>query len=65
MRVLRCFFLRWLKWVSAKEGVTIQHARNEGEFKVGNFKADGYCRETNTIYEFHGCKNLLKLVASL
>ena len=28
----------------------------EGEFTIpgSNYKADGYCEETNTIYEFHG-----------
>ena len=27
-----------------------------GEYQIPttNFKADGYCKETNTIYEFHG-----------
>ena len=29
---------------------------NEGEFKIPdtNFRADGYCKENNTIFEFHG-----------
>ena len=29
---------------------------NGEEFKIPNtrFKADGFCKETNTIYEFHG-----------
>ena len=35
----------------------VQHVDNGGEFTVPgtNFKVDGYCAETNTIYEFHGC----------
>ena len=34
--------------------VLIQHALNGGEYKIHNsmYKADGYCKETNTIYEF-------------
>jgi hypothetical protein len=37
-------------------GEYIEHAENTGEFKIPetNFSADGYCRTTNTIYEFHG-----------
>ncbi len=29
---------------------------NGGEYKIPNtnFKADGYCKKTNTIFEFHG-----------
>jgi G:T-mismatch repair DNA endonuclease (very short patch repair protein) len=34
----------------------IQHAENGGEFRITGtrFSADGYCAETNTIYEYHG-----------
>jgi hypothetical protein len=37
-------------------GIYIQHALNGGEFNIPStrYKADGYCKETNTIYEFHG-----------
>lgn len=36
--------------------VNIQHGNNIGEFRIPNTKysADGYCKETNAIYEFHG-----------
>jgi G:T-mismatch repair DNA endonuclease (very short patch repair protein) len=36
--------------------IQIQHAENVGEYIIKNtkFSADGYCKETNTIYEFHG-----------
>ena len=37
------------------DGVTIQHARNGKEVRVGNFLVDGYCQQTETIYEFYGC----------
>ncbi len=43
-----------------KENIVIQHGGNGGELRINlegrNYiKADGYCSETNTIYEFHGC----------
>lgn len=46
----------WLNKIAAKEGIYIQHAGNSTEFAIPGtkFTADGYCKETNTIYEFHG-----------
>ena len=48
--------INWLNFISKKDNITIQHALNYGEYKIPNtrLKADGYCKETNTIYEFHG-----------
>lgn len=48
--------LLWLESIMETEGIYIQHAMNGGEFKIPGtrWKADGYCAETNTIYEFHG-----------
>jgi hypothetical protein len=48
--------IEWLNFISKRDGITIIHAENEGEFAIPNtrFKADGYCIETNTVYEFHG-----------
>jgi predicted nucleic-acid-binding Zn-ribbon protein len=48
--------IEWLNFISKRDGITIIHAENEGEFSIPNtkFKADGYCVETNTVYEFHG-----------
>ena len=42
--------------MSKLKNINIRHALNEGEYKIPdtNFKSDGYCVETNTIYEFHG-----------
>ena len=42
--------------ISKKDGIFIQHALNDGEYSIPctRLKADGYCRETNTIYEFYG-----------
>jgi hypothetical protein len=48
--------ISWLNFIQLKDNITIQHAENECEFVIPttNFKADGYCQETNSIYEFHG-----------
>lgn len=48
--------IEWLNFIQSKDNIVISHALNEGEFNIPNtlFKADGYCKETNTIYEFHG-----------
>ena len=45
----------WLKYVAEKNNIFLQHAKNMGEFKVGNFQVDGYDAQTNTAYEFFGC----------
>ena len=47
--------LKWLSYISEKEGIFIQHVRNGGEKRVGNYSLDGYCEETHTAYEFQGC----------
>lgn len=48
--------IEWLESVMDNEKIYIQHAGNTGEFMIPNtrFRADGYCKETNTIYEFYG-----------
>src|SRR5437868_3409723 len=40
-----------------KYNIHIQHAENGEEHRIlnSNYRADGYCVKTNTIYEFHGC----------
>lgn len=45
----------WLKYVSLTENVNIQHCFNNKEKKYGPYSVDGYCQETDTVYEFHGC----------
>nr|XP_042911198.1 uncharacterized protein LOC107437164 [Parasteatoda tepidariorum] len=48
--------IRWLDFVAADQGITIEHALNgSGEIKIGGVSVDGFCRQTNTIYQFHGC----------
>jgi hypothetical protein len=46
----------WLSFLEKYYNINIQHALNIGEFKIKNtkYKVDGYCKENNTIYEFHG-----------
>jgi len=53
----------WLEQIMASENILIQHALNEKQFYINaelpngtvlKTKVDGYCKENNTIYEFHG-----------
>ena len=48
--------ISYLNTVSMINNIYIQHAENGVEYKIPNtnFKVDGYCEETNTVYEFHG-----------
>lgn len=48
--------IQWLELLSKLNNIHIQHAMNEGEFTIPTtrYKADGYCKSTNTVYEFHG-----------
>ena len=61
--------VKWLSYISEKEDILIQHVRNGGEKRVGNYSLDGYCEETHTGYEFQGCfwhgKNLCDVLLLL
>ena len=46
--------VKWLSWLAETEEIDIEHARNCGEKRVGNYSVDGFCQERNTVYEFHG-----------
>jgi len=48
--------IEWLKYLQVKYKIFIQNADNIGEYNITTplFKADGYCKENNTIYEFLG-----------
>ena len=48
--------INYLNFISKYYNITIQHALNIGEFTIPTtkYKADGYCKESNTVYEFHG-----------
>ena len=49
-----------ISWINYLECIINKEIQNmlspQGEYKIPNtlYKADGYCKETNTIYEFHG-----------
>ncbi|XP_054723508.1 uncharacterized protein LOC129233516 [Uloborus diversus] len=48
--------IRWLDFVASTEGVTIEHALSgTGEKKIAGLSVDGFCQETNTVYQFQGC----------
>ena len=47
--------IKWLSYTSEKEDIHIQHVKNGGEKRVGNYSLDGYCEETHTAYEYQGC----------
>ncbi|XP_071041463.1 uncharacterized protein [Parasteatoda tepidariorum] len=48
--------IRWLDFVAEKENVLIEHALNNGgERKLAGVYVDGFCTDTNTVYQFHGC----------
>lgn len=45
--------IRWLDFIAETEGLNIQHALNSiGEYRVDGISVDGFCKETNTIYQF-------------
>ena len=50
--------IRWLKWIESENEIEIQHAEKGGELRIplasGHIQVDGYCKSTNTVYEFHG-----------
>jgi hypothetical protein len=51
--------LLWLELMSKRSGHFIQHALNSptGEYCVGGgkkYRVDGFCKATNTVYEFYG-----------
>ncbi|XP_038067357.1 uncharacterized protein LOC119737233 [Patiria miniata] len=47
----------WLDWVAHCEDVHIRHQFNSTEKRVCErmIPVDGYCSDTNTVYQFHGC----------
>ncbi|XP_055924592.1 uncharacterized protein LOC129956687 [Argiope bruennichi] len=48
--------IRWLDFIATQENIEIHHALNkQGEKRINGVSVDGFCEETNTIYQFHGC----------
>ncbi|KAJ8050420.1 Zinc finger protein MSN4 [Holothuria leucospilota] len=47
----------WLEWKAFEGGVKIRHAMNNTEKRIGlrRIPVDGFCKETNTVLQFHGC----------
>ena len=46
----------WLDFVAETGNINIQHKLNSGcEKQIGPYKVDGFCSETNTVYEYNGC----------
>ena len=46
---------QWLTSVSSKTGRDIRHQSNGREKRIGKLLVDGWCAETRTAYQFHGC----------
>jgi hypothetical protein len=45
----------WLNSIIQKEKIAIAHAENGGEYYIPDIGyIDGFCAQTNTVYEFHG-----------
>ena len=47
--------VQWLTWEAAKNGCTIRHQVNGRDKRIGKLPVDGWCAETRTAYQFHGC----------
>jgi len=47
----------WLEYLSHTLDIYIEHMFNKGEVRIGQhaIPVDGFCRESNTVYQFHGC----------
>ena len=47
----------WLEYMSLKLNDQIQHKYNHGEMRLGqhNLPVDGYHKQSNTVFQFHGC----------
>ena len=46
---------QWLTSVSSKTGRDIRHQSNGREKRIGKLPVDGWCTNTRTAYQFHGC----------
>jgi hypothetical protein len=46
----------WLELMQKRKQIYIIHALNDGEYQIPDtkYKADGYCKDNNSIYSFHG-----------
>ena len=46
---------KWLLWLEKRKQVNIVHAAKGQEMVLHGVKVDGFCAETNEIFEFQGC----------
>ena len=47
--------VEWLTRESQRSGLVIRHQINSREKRIGKLLVDGWCSETNTAYQYHGC----------
>ena len=47
--------IQWLTRESDRTGCTIRHQGNGREKRIEKLPVDGWCAETRTAYQFHGC----------
>ena len=54
---VECMAIDWLEWEVKNTGQHIRHQGNDSEKFIGmkRLPVDGFCRHTNTVYEFQGC----------
>lgn len=51
--------IRWMDLIAKRDNISIRHAHKGGELSVfidnkTRVRVDGYCKKTNTVYEFYG-----------
>ena len=44
----------WLEWRMVRDNCFIQHKLNGGEYQIKNYPVDGFCKETQIVYEYNG-----------
>ncbi|KAB0800667.1 hypothetical protein PPYR_06406 [Photinus pyralis] len=47
--------IEWLIWEEKVRGINILHAAKGKEMVLGGLSVDGYCAETNQVFEMMGC----------
>ena len=52
--------IEWLEFIADQKNLTIRHACNGNEKAIADvngktYYVDGFCEETNTVFEFYGC----------
>ena len=44
-----------IQWLTRESGLSIRHQANGREKRIGKLPVDGWCAQTHTAYQFHGC----------